>query len=193
VLIDEFLPGYDRTKVEHLTVEAEPANVYATLLEADLMQAYRGSPAMRALFAARAAPSALARRLRREPRPPDPEALRLDALPDRGEWVKLAEDFGKELVFGAIGRFWGREIDWEEIEAAEFTRFDRPGYGKIAANLSVRSFGVGRTVLSYEARTLGTDEAARKGIGRYWLLVSPGIGMVLKGTLRYIKSLAERR
>lgn len=192
MVIDEVLPRYDKTKVEHVTVEAEPARVYAAVLEADLMQAYRGSPTMRALFGLRGGPAAVRRRVRKEPPPPEPEALRIGEIPEEGEWVKLGEDFGSEIVFGAIGVFWGREINWEKIKASEFVGFDRPGYAKIAANLSVRSFGIGRTLLSYEARTLATDENARKALRRYWLVVSPGIGLVLKGTLRYIKSLAER-
>lgn len=192
MLIDEFLPEYDRTKIEHLVVEAEPARVYAAILDADLIKAYEGSPAMRVLFALRGAPSAIARRIRNQPAPPEPEAWRIDAMADEGEWVKLGEDFGTELVFGAIGRFWGRDIVWERISASDFKDFDAPGYGKIAANFSVRSFGIGRSLLSFEARTAGTDEAASRGIGRYWLVVGPGIGLVLKGTLRYIKSLAEQ-
>ena len=34
------------------------------------------------------------------------------------------------------GRFWGGETVWEEIDAAEFADFDRPGYGKIACRRS---------------------------------------------------------
>jgi hypothetical protein len=192
VLIDELMPRFDRSKVETVIVEAEPARVYAAIVEADLMKAYKGSPSMRALFAARGAPSAIARRVRRAPAPPEPEALRLDALEEEGEWVKLGEDFGKELVFGSIGRFWGRDISWETIRAEDFKAFDQPGFGKIAANFSVRSYGIGRTLLTYEARTVGTYPPASRGIKRYWVVVGPGIGIVLRGTVRYIKSLAER-
>lgn len=191
MLIDELLPNYDAPRVEHVVVEAAPARVYEAVLEADFMQAYRGSPAMRGLFALRGAASALARRVTGAEQPPEPEAMRPAELPQRGEWVKLGEDPGVELVFGAIGRFWGRDIDWLEIDAADFRDFAEPGYGKVAANLSVREYGKGRTLLSYETRTKGTDEAARRGFLRYWRLVSPGVGIVLRGTLRYIKGLAE--
>jgi hypothetical protein len=191
VLIDELLPNYDVTRVEHLTVAADPERAYEAMLEADLMRAYEGSLTMRILFAAREAPAAVARRLRGMPAPTQPEALRLADLPQRGEWVKLGEEPGSELAFGAVGRFWGREISWREIEAAQFAGFAEPGYGKIAASLSVAPFGAGRSVLSYEARTAATDEAARAGIRRYWRLVSPGVGIVLRGTLAYLRTLAE--
>ena len=186
------MPRFDRSKVETMIVEAEPERVYAAVLEADLVQAYKGSPAMRALFAARTVPSAIARRIRKQPPPPEPEAWRIGEMPEEGEWVKLGEDFGKEIAFGAIGRFWGRDVDWERIGAGDFEDFDRAGYGKVAANFSVRSYGIGRTLLTYEARTVGTDPTSRRGIKRYWVVVGAGIGIVLKGTLRYVKSLAER-
>ncbi len=192
MLIDELLPRYDRSKVETVIVEAEPARVYSSVMEADLMQAYKGSPSMRVLFAARGAPTAIARRIRKQPPEPAPEALRLDALDEEGEWVRLGEDFGKELAFGAIGRFWGRDISWETIRGEDFKDFDQPGFGKIAANFSVRSYGIGRSLLTYEVRTVGTYPPASRGIKRYWVVVGPGIGIVLRGTIRYIKSLAER-
>ena len=33
--------------------------------------------------------------------------MRLEEMPDHGDWVKLAEEPEREIVFGAIGRFWG--------------------------------------------------------------------------------------
>ena len=192
MLIDELMPRFDRSKVETVIVDAEPERVYAAVLEADLVQAHKGSPAMRALFAARTVPSAIARRIRKQPPAPEPEAWRIGEMPEQGEWVRLGEESGSEIVFGAIGRFWGRDIDWETIKAKDFEGFDRPGYGKIAANFSLRSYGSGRTLLTYEARTAGTDPASSRGIKRYWVVVGPGIGIVLTGTLRYIRSLAQR-
>ena len=37
------------------------------------------------------------------------------------------------------------------------------------------------------------DEAARKGFRRYWFAVKVGVGVVMRGTLRYLKGLAEGR
>jgi hypothetical protein len=125
VLIDEQLPEFDVTRIEHVVVEAPPQRTYEALL------------------------------------------------------------------IGAVGRFWGRDVDWLEIDAADFRDFDRPGYGKVAAGFSVREYGEGRSLLSYEARTAATDESARRGFLRYWRLVGRGVGVVLRGTLRYIKGIAE--
>ena len=64
--------------------------------------------------------------------------------------------------------------------------FDRPGLGKIACNFSLRSYGTGRTLVSYETRTKGTDKAARRGFMRYWRPVSPFIGIVMRSQLHVI-------
>ena len=191
MLIDDLMPRFDAARAEHVVVDAPPARAWAAIGEADFMQAYRGSPAMRALFAARGAASALARRVTGAPAPPDPETMRPSELPPAGEWVKLGQVDGSELDFGAIGVFWGRDIAWREIRATEFAAFSEPGYARVVANLSVRPYGEGRSLLSYETRTQATDEASRRGFLRYWRIVGPGVGIVLRGTLRYIKGIAE--
>ena len=85
-----------------------------------------------------------------------------------------------------IGRFWGGETAWKEIDASAFTPFDSPGYAKIACILSLRPYGEPRTLLSYEARTLATDDSARRAFLRYWRLVSPGVGIVMRSALALI-------
>jgi hypothetical protein len=42
---------------------------------------------------------------------------------------------------------------------------------------------MGRTLVSYECRTLATDAAARIGFLRYWRPLSPFIGVVLRAQL----------
>ena len=190
--IDEQLPTYDATSIQHTVIDADPARVYVVTLEADFVEAARHSSAIRTLFAMRAAPAGIARRLRRRPAPPSPGPMRLLDMPADGEWVRLDEDFGREIVFGAIGRFWGREIRWLRSEAADFSSFQEPGYGKIAANFSLRPYGDGRTVLSYEARTQATDPCSRRRFLRYWRLVSPFVGVVMRAMLAYVKAEAER-
>jgi hypothetical protein len=58
-----------------------------------------------------------------------------------------------------------------------------PGYAKIAARLSLRSYRDQRARLSYEARTQGTKETARRGFLRCWTVVSPGVGVVMRSLL----------
>jgi hypothetical protein len=124
--------------------------------------------------------------------PPVPESLRLEDMPERGEWILLGEDPPREVAFGAIGRFWSGETAWEQIDAAEFGAFAAPGFAKLACNFSLRSYGAAQTLVSYECRTLATDDSARAGFLRYWRPLSPFIGVVLRAQLGVVADEAVR-
>jgi hypothetical protein len=164
------------------------------VVHADFIDAVRRSRTVRGLFALRAAGERMAAAARRSPPVNHPElaALRLADLPQHGDWVRLGEDSPNEFAFGAIGRFWGGETTWRQIDSSEFTSFESPGYAKIVADLSLRSFGRDRTLLSYEARTQATDAAARRAFLRYWTLVSPGVGVVMRSALAVIAQQGRR-
>jgi hypothetical protein len=196
MLMDEFLPRFDETIVEHVVIEARPEVVYRTVRDMDFLSIH--SPLMDAAMLVRMAPERIGRRIRREPPPPPPPAMRLADLfegpldPDiLGGWVPLGEEPSREMVFGAVGKVWQPQIEWKEVPPDEFAAFAEPGFAKIAAGFSMRSYGEGRTLLSYEARTAGTDEESRRRFGRYWWLVRLFVGVVLRAALRTAKDLAE--
>jgi hypothetical protein len=185
MLIEQALPSFDAVRAEHRIVRGEVTAVYDAVRRADFMRAWRESPAVRVLFSARslAERAVSAARGRAVAEPPPPASLRLADLTGNGEWVLLGEDPPREIAFGAIGRFWGGETIWEEIDAADFTTFDRPGYGRIACNFSLRPYGSGHALVSYECRTQATDPAGRRAFLRYWRPLSPFIGVVLRAQL----------
>lgn len=189
LLIERLLPRPDAVRSEHLLLDGAIDAVYERVRRADFMRAWRESAAVRVLFAARGVGehvvSAAAGR-GRPAEPPPPESMRLADLPAHGEWVLLGEDPPREIAFGAIGRFWSGETAWEQIEAAQFAGFDRPGFARIACDFSLRPYGAGRTLVSYECRTQATDPAARTGFLRYWRPLSPFIGVVLRSQLRVV-------
>jgi hypothetical protein len=190
MLIDRLLPSFDAIRAEHRVVPADPESAYAAVRRADFMRAWRDSPAVRLLFGARALGEraiSLARR-RAYVEPPAPVSMRLEDMPDRGEWVLLGEDPPREICFGAIGRFWAGETTWQAIGAEDFAGFARPGYARIACNFSVRPYGAGRSLVSYECRTQATDDAARRAFLRYWRPLSPFIGVVLRAQLGVVAS-----
>lgn len=113
-----------------------------------------------------------------------------EAEPFQG-WLALGEAPGRELVFGAIGKVWQPDIDWKPVVVDEFRAFAEPDYAKIAAGFSIRPYGVDRALLSYEARTVGTDEAAGRKFLRYWWLVRRFVHVVMRGAVVTIKDLAE--
>lgn len=190
MLIERLMPHFDAVRVEHRIVPGDIATVYAATRRADFIRAWRGSAAVRVLFAVRGmgerAVSLIARREYREP--PPPESMRLADMPTHGDWVLLGEDPPNEIAFGVIGRFWAGETVWAEIDATDFEAFTEPGFGKIACNFSLRPYGADRVLVTYECRTLATDETARRGFMRYWRPLSPFIGVVMRSQLQVIEA-----
>lgn len=188
LLIERLLPRPDAVRAEHLLVQGDPASVYERVMSADFVETWRGSPAVRFLFGARAlgerAVSTVAGRAPREEAPP--ASMRLADMTEHGEWVRLGEDPPHEIAFGTIGRFWSGETTWEEIDAADFGGFDRPGFARIACDFSLRAYGAQRTLVSYECRTQATDPESRRAFLRYWRPLSPFIGVVLRAQLRTV-------
>jgi hypothetical protein len=193
VLLDDLMPEFDATRLEHRVIDGSAPEVYEAVVHADFLDAVRRSRTVRGLFALRAAGERVAAAARRSPlvNPPTPTALRLTDLPEHGDWVRLGEDPPNEFAFGVIGRFWGGATTWKQIDSSAFTSFGDPGYAKIVADLYLRSYGRHRTLLSYEARTQATDEAARRAFLRYWTLVSPAVGVVMRSALAVIAQEAQ--
>jgi hypothetical protein len=196
LILDTAMPTWDATRREHRVIDAPVADVYAAARAADFLDAVRRSRPARAMFAARAAferTTSCARRATQEAVQEHPH-LYLSDLSDHGDWVSLGTAPPREIAFGAIGRFWAGETKWEEIDARDFTTFWLAGFAKIACNLSFREYGDGRTLVSYEARTYATDDDARRAFLRYWRVVSPFVGYVMRSMLRVIdEDVAMRR
>jgi hypothetical protein len=193
MLIERLLPAFDAIRTEHLVVPGDVESAYAAVCRADFIRAWRESPAVRALFGTRSLAGRLvsATRGRTFTEPPAPASMRLSDMPTHGEWVPLREDPPHEIAFGAVGRFWGGETAWEQIDADGFVTFERPGYARIACNFSVRAYGAERTLVSYECRTQATDHAARRAFLRYWRPLSPFIGVVLRAQLGVVAAEAS--
>lgn len=198
MLIDEVLPDFDTTIIEHIVIDAPCDVVHEAARDMDFLQVH--SPIVDTVMFVRGLPERVGRRLGRSARPGPPPAMRLaDFFDDAGDpdalegWVGVGEVPGRELVFGAIGKVWQPDIEWRSVAADEFGEFSEPGYAKIAAGFSVRDYGSGRTLLSYEARTVGTGTTARRMFLRYWWLVRPFVRLVMRAAVATVKDLAESR
>jgi hypothetical protein len=181
-LLDAHLPTYDVVLTEHLVVDADTSVTFEAAKNFDFLTTR--SLLVTGLMTARSLPSRLLGR-------PvvDPQTLMLardsGALPG---WLLLGEVHGREIVFGAVGTFWKPDIDWHDLPAERFADFSEPGWGKIACHLLVRPDGPGRSVLSYECRTATTDPLSRAQMSRYWWLIRPVVGYVLRAVLRTIRA-----
>ncbi|MBI3214096.1 MAG: hypothetical protein HYZ38_09770 [Mycobacterium sp.] len=180
-IIESAMPRYDVVLTDHIVVDADPGATLRAARSLDLLTVR--SPVTTLSMWVRALPARLTGKA-----PPVPPRLVLSdgALPG---WLVLGES-DCEFAFGAVGKFWRPVIEWRDVEAAEFARFDEPGWGKIAANFSVHSYGPA-TLLSYQCRTATTDGLSHKRFRRYWWLVRPFVGHVMRATLRTIKADAE--
>jgi len=183
------MPEWDATRIEHRVIGGTVAGVYDTALNVDFLDVARDNPMVRVLFAARTAGERAVSSFRADQGAvelPPPASMRLADMETRGDWVRLGARVPEEFAFGVVGRFWAGKTVWETIDASEFATFDRPGFAKIGCNLSFWEYGPARTLVSYEARTRATDASARASFLRYWRVVNPFVGVVMRSTLRLI-------
>lgn len=185
MLLDGLMPEFDATRIEHRVIDGRPSDVYEAAIHVDFLDAVRRSRIVRGLFALRGAAERVAATARgsQAVTPSEPFALRLAEMPEHGGWVRLGEDPPNEFVFGVIGRFWGGETTWNQIDASAFRSFDRPGYAKIAANLSLRVMGTSeRCSAMRRARRPRTKPLGGRSCGN-WAFASPGAGVVMRSLL----------
>ncbi|MFF4360008.1 hypothetical protein [Streptomyces sp. NPDC001604] len=193
LLLDGALPEFGFSRLECAALAAAPPAAYEAARGLDLLTI--DSPLLNAAMSLRGLPD----RLRGRSMPSPPSLRVADLFDTAGEawegqpWVALGDKPGRELVFGAVGKPWRASIEWRRVEPEQFTSFGEAGWAKMAAAFVVHPYGTRRSLLTYEARTACTDPASTARFGRYWTLVSPGVGVVLRGTLRAIKAAAEQR
>jgi hypothetical protein len=196
MLIDRYLPRFDVALIEHMVVDADVATTWQALRRLDLMQVH--TPLVDAALFVRGVPARLGARLgRKGPDKPPPPRLTLtgDGLGLEG-WLSLGESAEREIAFGAVGRFWQPDIQWYDVSTMtpqQFAAFAEPGWGRIAANFSLRPYGTPRTLASYEARTATGDPESARRFARYWLLVRPFVRHIMRAALDTLRLDAERQ
>ncbi len=183
LLIESLMPTFDAVISEHLVVRADPATTFRAAEGLDLLTVrtplvvvpmwIRGLPAR---WSGQAAPP--------------PPRLVIGEGPAMPGWLLLGTTPGREIAFGAVGKFWQPVIEWRDVAQPEFRRFAEPGWGKIAANFSVAQYGE-NTLLSYECRTVTTDPESRQRFLRYWWLIRPFVSHIMRATLAKVKADAE--
>jgi hypothetical protein len=198
---DDLLPGASFRSHHRRRVAAPPADVRRAMDEvtpSDLRVA-------RALMAVRGLAAGLRPRAgggrggrgeadgsgqRRNP-PGAEERTFVELFIDRG-FVKLRDDDRGGAV-GAVARFWRARPDRAAgvTDAASFRAFDTPGWAKAVTTLTVTPDGTG-SVLTTTTAIAGTDDAARRAFGRYWMLIRVPSGLIRREWLAAIARRAER-
>ena len=180
MLIDRFLPEYDEFEHHEIAVAAPADRTYRAVKEIDLAR----SPIVLALLAARGLPHLFTGAVKPKLR------LQLDDILASG-FVVLAEEPGRELVLGIVGKFWRPSSGVHRIEASEFAAFDQPGFSKAVWNFVVTDRPDGGSTVATETRVSSTDGDARRNFGWYWRLVGPFSALIRRIVLGQIKREAE--
>ena len=107
-------------------------------------------------------------------------------------WGVLAEEPGHELVLGAVTQPWEADVHFRGLPPHEFAAFDAPGFAKIAWTIRAESLGPATSLFYTETRVATTDAEARKRFRRYWTMVSPGVRLIRRESLRLVRADAER-
>lgn len=166
------MPEYDVHEVHSIWVRAKPAAAYAAILAVSASEVRLFGPLMRL------------RTFGRSSRTVDARAPLVEEMKKIG-FVELGRRPSKELVLGAVGRFWS-PLGNRPVPTDDFSAFAEPGYAKAAMNFTVAPEGEGSRV-STETRILGTDAEATRKFRRYWLLIRLGSGAIRRSWLKAIR------
>ena len=107
-------------------------------------------------------------------------------------WGLLAQNPGREVVFGAVTKPWEPNVVFRSLPPDEFAVFDEPGYVKIIWTLQSVPVSTTESIARTDTRVTTTDPAARAKFRRYWAFLSPGILLIRRVALAMVKKEAER-
>ena len=120
-------------------------------------------------------------------------SLAMAALAALGGRTVLAQDAGREIVLGAVTQPWKGDVTFRALPPDEFAAFGEPGFAKIAWTIRVEPLGPAASRFYTETRVTTTDADARKRFRKYWTMVSPGVRLIRRESLRLVRTDAERR
>jgi hypothetical protein len=187
MLLDEVMPTYHFNVVASISIQAPPGRIFRVIRETRPSDI----PLFSALFWIRELPGRLTRRGTRYF--PSPQTLLEQGFTRLG-FLLLGEEPEREIVFGAVGRWW---IPWGAdfyhlAGAGDFLQFDHPGYAKAAGNFYTMADPLtGSTTVRHETRVYAVDAGTRTKFAVYWRIVYPGVALIRRMWLRSIKHRAE--
>lgn len=166
-LIDTFMPSFSLRQVDHVAVAASPGHAYAAARTLDMSEVGFA----RLLFQLRVVPDRIAAAFRGQPYPPL-RSSGIDDITGAGSgFLLLGEEPGREVVVGAVGKFWQPAIEYASVTPAGFTAFDRPGFGKLAWCIRIDAREGGGAWVGFELRVGATDPASLARFKRYWWII----------------------
>jgi hypothetical protein len=181
-LLDRFMPACEVRERHEIHVAAPVVDTWAAVRALDIHR----SGLVRAIFRGRELLMRSGRANGRDSKPLVDETLAMG-------WGMLTEVAGREIVMGAVTRPWEPDVRFWSLPPDEFARFDAPGYAKIVWNLAAVPVDAEHSLFSTETRVVTTDAVSRERFRRYWTVMSPGIVLIRRLSLRIVRSDAEKR
>ncbi len=187
VLIDDQMPRWERRVLKARIVEAPPDVTYDAIRAVNFFD----SPVIALPNRTRTGFDRVWSRS--SPAHTQPVSFGFDQLLEEdGGFHLVAEEPGRELVLGFIGRWWERGYGRVSWAPEQFRHFDGPGYAVGAWGFSVFGYGADTSVLVTDVRVRCTDEAARRRFRAYWTVVGPFVTAMARPVLGLVAREAER-
>jgi hypothetical protein len=190
LLIDRQLPRFQARTFSALVVDAGTERTYQAVRALDPDQVGQTVPFMQVMVRLRDLPAQLGRRPRRAiAAAPGP----LTSEQYRQAFLLIDEEPGAEFVIGMIGKFMTpTQMEFRRFDPPQFAGFGEPGYGKVAISFLVLPYGTRRSLLCTETRTATTDPASARQFRRYWTVIGPFAGYIMRHWLTLAKQHAEQ-
>ena len=190
LLIDRQLPQFQARTFSALVVDASTERTYQAVRALDPDQVGQEVPFMQLMVRLRDLPARLGRAPRRAIEPVSEE---LTSEQYRQAFLLIDEEPGTEFVIGMIGKFMSpTQMEFHRFDPPQFAGFGEPGYGKVATSFLVLPYGSGRSLLCTETRTATTDPASARRFRRYWAVIGPFAGYIMRHWLTLAKQHAEQ-
>ena len=168
-----------------IDVPVPPEDAYAALMQADI----GSSRVVRGLMLLRGIPGRL--RAGKWTIPQTAGRVTVPSLDEHG-FTKLAQDAGREIVFGLMGKFWRPDGGVVPATAESFDQPLPPGTACAVWNFSVRPQS-GGAVVATETRVLCENRSARRRFRCYWAVVGPFSGLIRREMLKSVRAEAMQR
>ena len=167
MLIDIYLPQYHFKEFHFTTLNISSNDVYQKMLRCDLSKSFL----IKLLF-----------RLRGMSK----ELCTIEDL-QRMDFLKLAENPGKEILFGMITENAMFNSCQQIRSGSEFINHSNPKTIKAVINFAVESKGNARHIISTETRVWCGSTKMKRRFRVYWFFIKPFSQLIRKLMLRQIK------
>jgi hypothetical protein len=162
--LERFLAAPRLHQSDHIDVGAGLSQTWDAVRHLD----FGRSPLVRALFSLRTLPGRLRRRGAAAPR------LRIDDITATRDGFRILDERpGSSITVGAIGKIWQPDIEFADVAADRYKKFDDPGWVKVAWEIRCEPRGDAVTRVTVELRVTATDDASWRRFQNYFLLVGP--------------------